>query len=282
MSLELLGAVLLALLVLGGLGLLAFRYLRARRVRRAARGLRYPVVLAHGLMGFDEVTVGDRRHEYFKGVPARLRQLGSDVYVVRVPPTGSVSQRAEALAQAVRSLDAKRVNIIAHSMGGLDARYAISQLGLASRVASLTTIGTPHHGTPLADVGTRLLGDALGLKRLCTALTVETDAFYDLTTAKMAEFNRLVPDARGVLYASYVGAFQQRTRALNPVLLPTYLYLSHRVGPNDGVVPADSQKWGEVFGVVEADHWAQIGWSSRFDAESFYASLFQALRERGL
>ncbi|PTL76222.1 triacylglycerol lipase [Vitiosangium sp. GDMCC 1.1324] len=281
MSLMLLWVV-LALVVLGGVGVLGFRYLRTLRVRRAVRGLRHPVVLVHGLLGFDELKLGQSRHQYFRGVPERLRQLGSDVYVVKVPPTGSVAERAEALAQAVRSLDAKRVNIIAHSMGGLDARYAIAHLGLASRVASLITIGTPHQGTPLADMGTKVLGDALGLKRVCEALAVSTGAFYDLTTTKMAEFNRAVPDAPGVRYASYVGAFPRSIRALNPILLPSYLYLTRSVGPNDGVVPADSQKWGEVLGTIEADHWAQIGWSSRFDAEAFYVSLFQALRERNL
>src|SRR5690242_8184898 len=119
MSLMLLWVV-LALVVLGCVGVLGFRYLRTLRVRRAVRGLRHPVVLVHGLLGFDELKLGQSRHQYFRGVPERLRQLGSDVYVVKVPPTGSVSERAAALAQAVRSLDAKRVNIIAHSMGGLD------------------------------------------------------------------------------------------------------------------------------------------------------------------
>jgi triacylglycerol lipase len=167
-------------------------------------------------------------------------------------------------------------------MGGLDARYAISRLGLAAKVVSLTTIGTPHRGTPLADVGTELLGERLGLRRLAGALRLGTEAFYALTTARMAAFNAEVPDMRGVAYGSWVAAFEAHDRALHPLLLPGYLYLARREGPNDGLVPAASQRWGEVLGTVEADHWAQVGWSSRFDAQALYASLFEQLRVRGL
>lgn len=269
------------LLLLGGLGLWAWRRRGAVRVRRAARTLRHPVVLAHGLLGFDAVDVRGTKHDYFRGVPAQLRGLGSDVYVVRLPPVGSVAARAEALAQAVRALDARKVNIIAHSMGGLDARYALAHLGLARRVASLTTVGTPHRGTPLADVGTRV-GERLGLKRVADALGLTTDAFYDLTTHRLTEFNRAVPDVKGVRYASLVGALPFRPLALHPLLLPTWAYLASCAGANDGVVPAASQAWGEVLDTVEADHWAQIGWSPRFDVEALYLGLVQALRARGL
>ena len=75
---------------------------------------------------------------------------------------------------------ARKVNIIAHSMGGLDARYAIAKLGLADRVASLVTIGTPHLGTPLANLGARL-SDLLRLKSLLGRV-VDIDAFYNLTS----------------------------------------------------------------------------------------------------
>jgi triacylglycerol lipase len=273
--------------VLGALGLWWWRRRREARARAAARRLpsrtlRHPVVLLHGVMGFDEVKLAGRTHAYFRGVPERLRQLGADVHVVRVPATGSVAARAEALARAVRSIDAERVNLIAHSMGGLDARYAISQLGLAPRVASLTTVGTPHQGTPLADVGSQVLGAALGLERLARLLSLSTDAFHDLTTARLQAFNRLQTNAPGVLYASVVGAFGARSRDLNPVLLPTWLYLSRLAGANDGLVPASSQAWGEVLATLEADHWAQVGWSLRFDVERLYQPLFHALRERGV
>jgi triacylglycerol lipase len=249
--------------------------------RRAPRTLRYPVVLAHGLLGFDELKLPGVRPEYFRGVPQRLRELGAQVHAVKVPPLSSVKDRALELARTVRELDARRVNIIAHSMGGLDARYAISKLGLHDRVASLTTIGTPHRGTPLADLGTSL-GEKLKLNGVLVRLGVDVGAFYDLTTRRMESFNEEIQDAPGVLYGSYLARTQGAALALNPLLLPSYLYLSEQAGENDGLVPTMSQRWGEILGRVEADHWAQIGWSPGFDAPAFYAGLLQELTARGV
>jgi triacylglycerol lipase len=172
------------------------------------------------------------------------------------------------------------VNIVAHSMGGLDARYAIARLGLASRVASLTTIGTPHVGTPLADLGTAVLGEQLGLRRALARFGVGLDAFYDLTSERVAALNAAAPDAHGVAYASVVGAVQARRRT-HPLLLPGWLYLRAAAGENDGLVPADAQRWGEVLARIDADHWAQIGWSRHFDAAAFYDGLAAELRGRG-
>jgi triacylglycerol lipase len=173
------------------------------------------------------------------------------------------------------------VNIIAHSMGGLDARYAIAKLGIASKVASLTTIGTPHRGTPLADVGARVLGDGLGVRRVLTKLGLGLDGVSDLTTDKMREFNTSVADARGVAYACVVSAVAGGVRGVNTLLAPTYLFLRDRAGRNDGIVPASSQHWGEVLLEIDADHWAQIGWSGTYDALKLYSELFHKLRERG-
>jgi hypothetical protein len=111
----------------------------------------YPIVLAHGVLGFDALPLGFLHPAYFRGVAETLRKAGNEVHVIRVSPVAGIAVRAAQLARQIRDIPAERVNIVAHSMGGLDARYAISVLGLGDRVASLTTIGTPHHGTPLAD-----------------------------------------------------------------------------------------------------------------------------------
>jgi triacylglycerol lipase len=248
-------------------------------LRRAPR-LRHPVVLAHGLFGFDAVELGGVEHHYFRGVTALLEARACAVHRARVAPAASIAARAEDLAACVRAVPERRVNIVAHSMGGLDARYAISRLGLASRVASLTTIGTPHRGTPLADLGTDLVGERLRLRRALAALGLDLDAFYDLTTERMEAFNEAVADARGVAYASVVGV-SRRARRTHPLLVAPWLYLRSAAGENDGVVPGESQRWGEVLAEVDADHWAQIGWSRHFDAASFYDRLLTELRGRG-
>jgi len=252
----------------------------SRRLRRAKK-LRYPVVLAHGMLGFDELRFRGVRHEYFRGVSGRLRGLGAEVYTFGVSPTGSVALRARQLADAIAGLDARRVNIIAHSMGGLDARLAVARLGLATRVASLTTIGTPHRGTPLADIGTDLLEGRLGLLGLLDRLGLPTEALWDLTTGRMERFNQSVPDARNVCYASVVARHRGSVRELSAPLVPAYLFLVERAGENDGVVPTSSQVWGEVLRTIEADHWAQVGWGKRFDAPGFYAELVRELMQRG-
>jgi hypothetical protein len=118
------------------------------------------------------------------------------------------------------------------------------------------------------------------LLRVLERLQVPLEALDDLTTAAMGEFNRATPDARGVAYACMVDSAP--VRRTHPLLVPGNLYLQGVSGENDGLVPAASQRWGEVLFQIEADHWAQVGWSKRFDAAAFYDGLLRELRGRGL
>lgn len=234
---------------------------------------RYPVVLAHGLLGFGDDGVAARLgQEYFRGIVPRLRALGVQVYTPAVPPTGSIAARAAALKRAIDAIDAPKVNIIAHSMGGLDARYAIAKLGLGPKVKSLTTIGTPHRGTPVADFGRPLkaLFETTGL-----------GALGELTTQTLAAFEDDRACLEGITCGSVVAIAPREPSLLHPMLRITHRYLSKRAGPNDGLVPQSSQRWGTVLAEVEADHWAQIGWASGFDAPTFYERLMVTLRRKG-
>jgi triacylglycerol lipase len=150
-------------------------------------------------------------------------------------------------------------------MGGLDARYALSKLGLAPNVASLTTLGTPHRGTPIADLVDRAALGGVG------------EGMHDLTTSRAAAFNDAIPDVGSVLYTSIVGA----TSTVSPLLEPAYEYLLHTAGENDGLVPASSQPWGSYVTRVKADHLAQIGWARRFDLRKLYAPLVTHLASFG-
>src|SRR5262245_58431741 len=200
-----------------------------RRVRRACGRVapRHPVVLLHGLFGFDELGVGPARLAYFRGLTGLIQQVGADVHRPALARTAAVAVRAEELARRIEQLGEKRVNLIAHSMGGLDARYAIAKLGLAERVAALITIGTPHRGTPPAALGARV-GRRLSLSRALGALGLEAAAIDDLTTARAKRFNAEVKNARGVWYASVVA--HASGRSLHPLLRPTHRYLSTRGG----------------------------------------------------
>jgi triacylglycerol lipase len=245
------------------------------------------VVLVHGVLGFDRIRLGGNHHAYFRGIEQRLGQLESELHRPKVPPTAAVSVRAQRLADYVRELDARKVNLIAHSMGGIDARYAIAKLGLGRRVASLTTLGTPHHGTPLADVAARVLSSPFGLKRILRRLGLTVEGFFDLTTATMQRFNQEIgslPTQLAKIACGCVLAVPTASRRqVSPLLLPTYGYLRRAAGPNDGIVPVSSQRWGDVLDTVGADHWALVGWSAkRFDVGDFYEWLLRELRGRGL
>jgi triacylglycerol lipase len=255
---------------------------RKRRKRRKPEPrLKHPVVLAHGVLGFDKIAIGGRDLSYFRGVTRHLTSVGAEVHRPRVHLAASIAVRAAELKRLIEMIPAQKVNVIAHSMGGLDARYAISKLGLGDRIATLTTVGTPHRGTPVADLGTKL-GDLLKLRTLIGKL-VDVDGFHDLTTHRLIDFNRDVPDSPKVFYGSVIGRIE-RAKA-TPLLWITHKYLTERAGANDGMVPAASQSWGEVLKEVEADHWAQIGWSSGggadFDPLVLYEELLRELRGRG-
>jgi triacylglycerol lipase len=272
----------LAAVVVAVAVLLLWRLRRARarigrKLRRPAEQLRYPLVLAHGLAGFDQISVAGVKRDYFRGVPVKLTSMGAKVHVPRVSPFAAVAERAKQLSEAVNALDAEKVNLIAHSLGGLDARYAISKLGLAKKVAALVTIGTPHRGTPVADLGTSLAGK-LGVRAMLSGLGFEADALFTLTTERMLHFNAEVSDAGGVWYGSMLCAAEE---SVNPLLIATHLLLKKRTGKNDGLVPCDSQRWGEVLAEFDADHWAQIGWSERFDAPALYVRVVDELKARG-
>jgi triacylglycerol lipase len=253
---------------------------RHTRHHAEPRATRHPIVLVHGYFGFDVLKLLFAQYEYFRGVRAHLEALGHTVHVVRVSPFGGIKVRAEQLAEQLSKVTTRRVNVIAHSMGGLDARYAISKLGLDAKIASLTTIGTPHHGTPLVD-GVVDGSEWKWLKQLLDVVGKNEEGLVDLTTRKMAEFNRAVLDSSRVLYRSVVGAVMPGS-VQSPWFVAPHGYLMQKAGTNDGFVPAQSQRWGRVLDQVDADHIAQVGWSRSFDACSLYGGIAKTLAARGL
>src|SRR5207249_3006962 len=154
-----------------------------------------PIVLQHGLFGFSDITVGTVKFSYFHGIDDAIMRLGHPVFVSRVHPTSSIETRARQLKMHILtqlraiSRPKDRVIILAHSMGGLDARYMISKLRMADRVAALITISTPHRGSPYADWCLRNLGKRMGGLKLIKLLHLDLKAIRDLTTEECAKFN---------------------------------------------------------------------------------------------
>jgi triacylglycerol lipase len=241
---------------------------------------RLPVVLVHGFFGFDRIP--GTKLDYFRGIASHLNELGCDTYTVRLPAAAAVPDRARALVTAIEALPHERVDVIAHSLGGLDARYALAKLGLARRVRSLVTIGTPHRGTPLADLATT--GGALEWPRkIVGALGMPLHALDWLSTASLERFNRDVPDVPGVRYACVVGGMRAEPPVIPLPLVAAHGFLRRIAGANDGLVPMSSQYWGETLAEIEADHFAQVGWRvsmrGSFDALNLYAFVVSRLAD---
>ena len=221
---------------------------------------RHPIVLAHGLAGFSQIGV--RRMKlatYFKGIPEHLTARGCRVISAEVPPLGSVEMRAKRLRDCIRDAAGdEKVHVIAHSMGGLDARHMITHLGMDSQVLTLVTLGAPHRGSPIADrvfdfaTRTRLL-DVLKLSK------IEHAALHDLRPDACARRNETTPDAPGVRYFSIAGV-KPRDEMIYGLRF-THDVVAPVDGPNDGLVSARSAAWGEVWPRWDCDHVNLVGWT---------------------
>jgi triacylglycerol lipase len=203
----------------------------------------------------------------------------------QVSATGPIVERAEQLRDQIRAWTEEPINLVAHSMGGLDARHLITHLGMADRVATLTTIATPHHGTYLADWFHEVYRERVPLLTAFEAVGINTDGFRDCRRAACQAFNARTPDVPGVRYFSYVGEVSHAR--ISPVLRRAWNILYPVEGPNDGMVSKTSARWGECLGVVHADHFAQtpdarfVRPGEDFDALGFYARLVEDLARRG-
>jgi triacylglycerol lipase len=214
--------------------------------------LRTPVVLVHGLFGFGRYKVaGCTVANYFPGIAEALEAAGNRVFVPSMSPTGGTMQRAGQLKEFMLAhVPNEPVHLIAHSLGGLDSRYMISKLGMADRVLTLTTLGTPHRGTSFADWGIRRLGRIA--QPVLEFIGMPTQAFYDLTTTRCAAFNEQVPDAPSVRYFSVAGQHHGDIR--NPEWLLSHRIVTRAEGSNDGIVAVESARYGEQLDVWEGDH----------------------------
>lgn len=220
--------------------------------------LREPIVLVHGLLGFDALrVVGRPVFNYFPGIPDFFQAAGNRVYSVSLSPTAGVAQRAAELRDHfLQVVPNEPVHLIAHSMGGLDSRCMISRLDMADRVKSLTTIGTPHRGTPFADWGVRRLEKYV--KPVLAMLGIPHQAFYDLTTESCAAFNEATPDVPSVQYHSVAGRCTGGWLSLE-WRLPHFI-IERTEGENDGVVSITSATYGQSTEIWDGDHLSLINW----------------------
>ena len=113
---------------------------------------KYPIILAHGL----GVTDTGGLYVPWGRIPDTLRRRGAALYFGGQDAWGSIetgaAQLARTVRRAMRETGCDRVNLIAHSKGGLEARYLISSMGWGRHVASLSMLSTPNRGSRVAEL----------------------------------------------------------------------------------------------------------------------------------
>jgi triacylglycerol lipase len=225
------------------------------------------IVLAHGVLGFGEVIPGNLQPlDYFNGVKEHLetRFPGTEVFAPSVDFKGSTQTRGQQLAKAIGEIGGP-VHVIAHSMGGLDARWAIANRPDETRdVRSLVTIGTPHRGSEVADAITQRRPPIFSALPAFVIAQLEAlgPALVDLTTARGAEFDEATADRPGITYLEIAGDASHAGH--ESLLFQVSAMLGHVTGqPNDGVVTLASatRKGRRLFAVWPFDHGGEIGWT---------------------
>lgn len=156
----------------------------------------------------------------------------------------------ESIEKALSDSEVNKVNLIAHSKGGMEARYVVSSLGMSEQIASLTTIGCPHHGSRTMDLVCTL---PVFLFRLVSVfvnlwfrlLGDQNPDFHHVcrqfTTYFAKEFNRQNPDSERVYYQSYAAVMKNSFSDF--LLMIPHFVISIVEGENDGLVTPTSAKW---------------------------------------
>ena len=271
--------------------------LRDLRVDSDLCRTRYPLVMVHGI-GFRDL----RYFNYWGRIPRERKRNGASVYYGNQEALGTIHYNAgdirERILQVCRETGCGKVNIIAHSKGGLDARYAISKLGMAPYVASLTTMNTPHRGCRFVDYA---CGLPEGLYRLVASCFDRTflrlgdrnpdfyTATHQFSTWESERFNQEVPDAPEVFYQSYTSRMKHPWSHL--LLAVPYCMIRPLEGDNDGLVSVESARWGEFRGIFSNTHTRGISHGDiidlkredykGFDVTETYVQIVAELKERG-
>lgn len=278
---------------------------------------RYPVVLVHGMSGWDSML----GYDYWYGIPQAMRDAGTRVYVAEVSGFNSTEVRGEQLLTQIRNIlavsGAQKVNLIGHSHGGPTIRYAA---GVApDLVASVTSVGGVNQGSAMADfVDARLqqgslldtivvgivksLGQAIGwLSGKEGMPEVPRAGLASLTTAGSQAFNARFPQGlpqtacgdgpgvvNGVRYYSWTG-----NAVFTNVLDPLDYGLSATAAlmgtpANDGLVSVCSSRLGTSLGVYRQNHLDEVNqvagipdWFSA-DPVSLYVAHARRLKSAGL
>lgn len=226
----------------------------------------YPIVLGHGILGFDDTKgLAAGLIKYWGGMDDYLRSQGVPVLTPGKTAMQGLSFRANEQRNQINSWMAAngftKVHYIGHSQGGLDGRFMISNLGMASKISTYTSLNAVQRGTPLADIGLAVIPNWL---KPSVAVIVNTFASLiyrsgnqdvltmaaSLSTSYMNNFNANTPNHSAVKYFSYGSKITIPDLIQHPLMgIASPICWAGGVfngqgGENDGVVPFSSQRWG--------------------------------------
>ena len=218
---------------------------------------RYPIVLVHGLGMKDTFFM-----KSWGWIDRILRVQGYTVYKSNVDGFGTVESNAKQLKEEISRIleetGAEKVNIIAHSKGGLDAKYMIQQMDMAKQVASLTTLCTPHKGSPIASFVMRFPRAAVKYAAFWVNLAYKIlgdktpDSFTACEELKRTESleEETVNVADGVLCQSFSAAIRPGEDAADFVMTIPMMFsrFIEKGRITDGLVPRDSAIFGKYRG----------------------------------
>ncbi|WP_260954482.1 esterase/lipase family protein [Pseudomonas citri] len=281
---------------------------------------RFPILLVHGLFGFDRID----GFELFHAIKQALRNGGARVFIPHLSATHSSEARGEQLlAQVERVLagtGVTRVNLIGHSHGALAARYAAARN--PEKIASVTSVSGPNHGSELADFLHKALTPGRLPERVAnTVATLFADftcqlsgqpqlspcavaSLAALTTEGVGAFNDRYPQGlpknwggsgpavvNGVRYYSWSGTLQQpscATTSTERFCRAFSEYFITEAGQNDGIVGRFSSHLGKVIrSDYPLDHLALLNptavpASKGADPAMLYVRHAERLRNAGL
>ncbi len=260
---------------------------------------KYPILLVHGVFFRDS-----RLFCYWGRIPKELKKNGAEVYFGNhdsaEPVAVSAAFLAERVRQIVKETGCEKVNIIAHSKGGLDCRCAIANEGIAPLVASLTTVNTPHRGCLFADYLLNKVDKGVqekvasaynaAAKKLGDKNPDFLAAVTDLTDEKCKAYDAAWDKPEGI-YCHSVGSVLNAPLASPFPLGLTYYLAGHFDGPNDGLVSEPSFAFGDEYTFLEIPGSRGISHADvidldradypGFDVTEFYVGLVSDLKNRG-
>jgi triacylglycerol lipase len=260
---------------------------------------KYPILFVHGVFFRDYKYLN-----YWGRIPKELIMNGAVIFYGNHQSAASVIDSGKELAERVRQIVGEtgcgKLNIIAHSKGGLDSRYAVSQLGIEDYIASITTVNTPHYGCQFADYLLSKVPESTrnfiaqkynsALKKFGDSNPDFLAAVNDLTASSCKQLNDTVLDIPGVFYQSVGSKLNVASSGRFPLNF-SYPLVKYFDGENDGLVSTSSSGWGQnrikltVKGSRGISHGDLIDLNREniegFDVREFYVQLVKGLKESG-